>query len=71
MDSNKTLSEKIPAIKQKAQFARGKNESKLILSIEYHNQTIQQVELTSGPSRQSQFLREEVARLEQELNDSK
>lgn len=67
MHSNETFAANVPFAGQSNFFDMDITESKLTRSIEGHNHRIQTIENASGPSRRTQFLREEVTRLEIEL----
>lgn len=67
MNSSETIADYAPYVGQSNFFDIDITESKLTKSIESHNHRIRTIENASGPSRRTQFLREEVARLEIEL----
>lgn len=67
MNSSEALVDNVPFAGKSNFFDIDNTESKLARSIESHNHRIQTIENASGPSRHTQFLREEVARLEVEL----
>lgn len=69
MSSVEKIAEITSIFEQNGLFEIDATQSKLMRSIQAHQQNILNIEKASGPSRRTQFLREEVARLEIELKD--
>ena len=67
MNSVEKIEEFTTFFEQSGLFELDKTESNLMRSIDTHKHNILTIEKASGPSRRTQFLREEVERLEIEL----
>lgn len=67
MNSTEAFSLNLSFNAQPNLFEIEETESKLARAIESHTHRIQTIEKASGPSRRTQFLREEIARLQIEL----